>query len=47
LTQAKDVKAIRRFLAGLGNIRDLRLVTVSHGAPIRETPAAALKALAS
>lgn len=46
LTQAKDVAAIRRFLSGLGGIPDLRLVTVSHGAPIRDAPAAKLKALA-
>lgn len=46
LTQAKDADAIRRFLAGLANVPDLRLVTVSHGDPIRESPAAKLRALA-
>lgn len=46
LTQAKDVNAIRKFLAGLAAIPDLRLVTVSHGAPIREAASARLRALA-
>lgn len=46
-TQAKDVNAIRRFLAGLAGTPDLRLVTVSHGEPVRDDPSAKLKALAS
>ncbi len=45
-TQATDVAAINRFFAGLGEIPDIRLITVAHGEPIRETPAAKLKALA-
>ena len=44
--QAKDLGAIRRFLAGLADVPDLRLVTVSHGDPITSDPAAKLRALA-
>jgi len=43
---AKDVAAIRRFLSGLAAIPDLRLITVSHVRPIRDAPAAKLRALA-
>jgi len=45
-TQAKDVEAIKRFLAGLAATPDLRLITVSHGEPIRDNPAGKLRALA-
>lgn len=46
-TQVKDIGAIRRFLAGLAATPDLRLITVSHGEPIRDDPAGKLRALAS
>jgi hypothetical protein len=45
-TQARDAGEIQRFLARLATTRDLRLVTVSHGEPIREGAAAKLRALA-
>jgi hypothetical protein len=42
----RDLDTVKCFLAGLGTIRDLRLVTVSHGEPITDDPAAKLRALA-
>jgi hypothetical protein len=44
---ARDVVQIRRFLADLANVPDLRLITVSHGDPITESPAEKLRALAA
>jgi hypothetical protein len=41
----RDLDTVNRFLAGLGTIRNLRLVTVSHGDPVAHDPASALKAL--
>lgn len=42
---AKDLKAIIQFAHGLAEIPDIRLITVSHGEPIRENCAAALRAV--
>ena len=42
---ARDIAAIRRFLAALADVPDLRLVTVSHGDPVTEAPAEKLRAL--
>jgi hypothetical protein len=42
---ATDLGAIRRFIAGLGTIHGLRLVTFSHGDPLTADPGETLKAL--
>jgi len=42
---AKDVNAIRQFAHSLAAIPDIRLITVSHGEPVRENCAAALRAV--
>ena len=42
---AKDVGAIRQFAHDLAKIPDIRLITVSHGEPVREDCAAALQAI--
>jgi hypothetical protein len=43
---ATDLAALRRFVAALGDIRDLRLATFSHGDPLTRNAAATLNALA-
>lgn len=42
-----DVDAVRRFAGDLATIPDLRLITVSHGDPVTEAPAEALRAVAA
>lgn len=44
MAMTKDLAALRRFVAGLAEVPDLRLVTVSHGDPVTHDCAAALKA---
>jgi hypothetical protein len=44
-TMAKDLAAIRQFAHGLADIPDIRLITVSHGKPVRQNCAAALRAV--
>lgn len=41
-----DVAAVRAFAGDLARVPDLRLITVSHGDPVTEAPAAALRAIA-
>ena len=47
LTQTTDAKAIRRLAGELAKIPDLRLITVSHGDPVTNDAAGALRAVAS
>lgn len=42
-----DIAAVRKFAGDLATIPDLRLVTVSHGDPVTEAPAEALRAVAA
>jgi hypothetical protein len=44
---AKDVPALKQFAARLAEIPDLRLVTVSHGDPVTNDPARALREAAA
>jgi hypothetical protein len=41
----KDLKAITAFARRLADIPDIRLITVSHGEPVRQNCAAALRAV--
>jgi hypothetical protein len=47
MTMAKDLSALKRFVAGLAEIPDVRLVTVSHGDPVTQDAAAALRTAAA
>jgi hypothetical protein len=42
---AEDTTAIRQFAHSLADINDIQLITVSHGEPVREDCAAALRAV--
>jgi hypothetical protein len=42
-----DIAAVRSFAGNLATIRDLRLITVSHGDPVTTAPADALRSLAA
>jgi hypothetical protein len=42
-----DMPALKRFIAQLSTIRDLKLVTISHGDPIASNPAGELRAIGS
>lgn len=45
LAMVKDLAAVRGFAHRLADIPDIRLITVSHGEPVREDCAAALRAV--
>ena len=47
MTMAKDLAAIKSFVAGLADIPDVRIVTVSHGDPVTPDAPAALRAAAA
>jgi hypothetical protein len=47
LAMARDLPALRRFAARLAEIADLRILTVSHGDPVINDPAAALREAAA
>jgi hypothetical protein len=42
-----DITKVRKFASDLATIADLRLITVSHGDPVRTDPAGALRAVAA
>jgi hypothetical protein len=42
-----DLAAVRAFAGDLAGTPDLRLITVSHGDPVRDAPAAALRSVAA
>jgi hypothetical protein len=41
----QDLKTLSTFVHDLANIPDIRLITVSHGEPVRQNCAAALRAV--
>ena len=47
LAMSKDVAALKRFAGELAEVPDLRLLTVSHGDPVTNDPARALREAAA